>query len=296
MITIRAPKNFSFSECIWFLDRGFDEVLYRVEDGHITRPLYFKGEILLIDISGDNTQLTIDVLNKEVGKEAYEYIRNYVTEWFDLNLDIEPYYSLARQDIILAPLIKRYEGLRLMAITDMFEALSWSIIGQQINLTFAYKLKRALTEKFGRSIEYNGKTFHLFPRPKDLLGVTKEELLALQFSKQKANYIISLAEVLDNDGLVKGHLSELPLSEAVEQLTKLKGIGPWTANYVAMKCLKHTDAFPIQDVGLHNALKVILKRGAKPGIEEIQAMSENWKGWRAYATLYLWRSLSKKTE
>ena len=126
------------------------------------------------------------------------------------------------------------------------------------------------------------------------MNVNISELLKLQFSKQKANYIINLARVFENGDLVKEELVEIELDEAIEKLVKIKGIGPWTANYTAMKCLKHADAFPLQDVGLHTALKTLLKRDKKPSLNEISQLSESWKGWKAYATIYLWRSLTVK--
>lgn len=70
------------------------------------------------------------------------------------------------------------------------------------------------------------------------------------------------------------------------------GFGPWTANYVMMRCLRDPSAFPIEDVGLHNALKQQLKLSEKPGLAEIRQLAAAWQGWEAYATFYLWRSLS----
>ena len=293
-ITIPTPANFSFSECLWFLDRGFDEVLYHVDHQRVIRPLYFEGEVILIEVSGTDEALSVNILNSDFNKSATEFVSDYVIDWFDLNQNLSPFYELAHRDEILKPVVEDYKGLRLIGIVDMFEALSWSIIGQQINLTFAYKLKRALTERFGHSFEHDGKRHYLFPKPADLVGIASSELLELQFSRQKANYIITLAEAFESGELKKDELLKMPLAQALESLIKIKGIGPWTANYVAMKCLKQPDAFPLQDVGLHNALKARLNRDTKPSQEEILALSENWKGWRAYATLYLWRSLSVK--
>lgn len=68
-------------------------------------------------------------------------------------------------------------------------------------------------------------------------------------------------------------------------------MGKWTADYVAMKCLKKVEAFPIADVGLHNALKFQLGLDKKPSIDDIKEIAVNWRGWEAYATFYLWRSL-----
>lgn len=76
-----------------------------------------------------------------------------------------------------------------------------------------------------------------------------------------------------------------------KRLMDIRGIGAWTADYVLMKCLQQPTAFPIADVGLHNALKIQLALERKPTIEELKNYAEHWQGWQAYATFYLWRSL-----
>jgi DNA-3-methyladenine glycosylase II len=76
-----------------------------------------------------------------------------------------------------------------------------------------------------------------------------------------------------------------------EILLSLKGVGAWTADYVMMKCLLETTAFPVADAGLHNAIKKHLNLAAKLKQDEIIELAKNWSGWEAYATFYLWRSL-----
>ena len=66
-------------------------------------------------------------------------------------------------------MVSEYNSLRIMAIPDLFEAVCWSIIGQQINLTFAYKLKRKFTEVYGTKLTFEGINYHLFPKPKLLI-------------------------------------------------------------------------------------------------------------------------------
>ena len=80
-------------------------------------------------------------------------------------------------------------------------------------------------------------------------------------------------------------------NEAKNALVKIRGIGPWTANYVLMRCLGDPSAFPIEDIGLHNAIKLQLNLEQKPTIEEIRKVAAGWTNWQAYATFYLYRSL-----
>ena len=74
-------------------------------------------------------------------------------------------------------------------------------------------------------------------------------------------------------------------------LTKIRGVGLWTANYVLMRCFGFANAFPIQDIGLHRAIQLQLGSDRKPTIEEIRELAAGWKNWEAYVTFYLYRSL-----
>ncbi|MEM9820427.1 MAG: DNA-3-methyladenine glycosylase [Bacteroidota bacterium] len=219
--------------------------------------------------------------------------KKYVSDWLDLDRDLGPFYALGEKDKILAPLVRQFYGLRLIGIPDLFEALAWAIIGQQINLNFAYSLKRKLVEGYGQSIEYPKQPYYLFPTAKTIALLSPSDLRPLQFSQRKAEYLIDLAKLMEEDALNKEDLSQMDFESAKKKLMAIRGIGNWTANYVIMKCLHYPDAFPVEDAGLHNALKAQLKMARKPTLEEIHRWAENWSGWRAYATFYLWQSLLK---
>lgn len=293
LIEIPLPTHFSYDECLWYLDRGMDECLYSIENDKIVKSVYLDGHQVPLEISYRGSVLTVEALsNGENLKESS--IVSYVRSWFDLDRELKDFYALAGADPLLRPLINRYHGLRLMGINDLFEALSWSIIGQQINLRFAYKLKRALVEKFGTRYDHNGHTLHFFPTPEVLINATKEDLLALQFSKQKASYMLHLSQAFVGNQISKDELQQLSLAEAIKRLSAIHGIGPWTANYVAMRCLKFMDAFPMGDAGLQNAIKYQWQQKEKPTMDQLAELSKKWAGWQAYATLFLWRSLSDK--
>jgi DNA-3-methyladenine glycosylase II len=216
----------------------------------------------------------------------------YVREWFDLERDLTPFYSLAENDPWLREPIRRFHGLRLLGIPDLFEALCWGIIGQQINLAFAYTLKRRLVERYGRCIEHGGHAYWLFPEPETIAGLTVEELEPLRMTTRKSEYLIDTAAAVASGELTKERmLASGSIKEAERVLVSRRGIGPWTAHYVIMRCLRYPDAFPIDDVGLHNAIKSLTGESRKPTKGELSAMSQGWTGWEAYATFYLWRLL-----
>lgn len=219
-------------------------------------------------------------------------IAAYVRDWFDMDRDLRPFLELARRDAVLSAAAERFGGLRIVGIDDLFEALCWGIMGQQINLTFAYTLKRRFVERYGASASWNGRRYWAFPSPADIAAIDPAELRELQFTGRKSEYVIGTARLMAEGKLSKEGLLAMPDWTAMEKaLVGIRGIGPWTANYVLMRCLRMPAAFPIEDVGLHNALKFVLGRETKPSIAEIKELSSPWGDWKAYATFYLWRLL-----
>ena len=148
-------------------------------EGSAVRKVLVDGEnIGLIEIGEADNWLIIKILK---GNISEKYIFDFVTEWFDLERDIVPFYEKLQKDNEFAFMTTDFNGLRLLGIPDAFEALCWCIIGQQINLTFAYSLKRRLTEAYGTKMEYDGKNYWAFPKPEILATLNPEDLLIFQY-------------------------------------------------------------------------------------------------------------------
>jgi DNA-3-methyladenine glycosylase II len=289
-IEILPPTEFNFEECLLFLNRSDQEVLHRIKDGYLYKLIKVKQELILCKIGWMQDSIVVDFPISPPPKTSREEVAAYIEEWFDLNQDLSGFYKMARQDRILQPLAEQYYGLRMLCMPDLFEALSWAIIGQQINLTFAYTLKKRFVEKFGEGLTFEGETFWLFPTFEKIATIDVDDLRELQFTLRKAEYIIGIAKQMANGNLNKEALLQ-NYQQVKKTLMAIRGIGAWTADYVMMKCLHFPCALPIADVGLHNALKHLLGQERKPTVEEINQMFANWEGWQAYATFYLWRSL-----
>src|SRR5205085_7874134 len=131
-------------------------------------------------------------------------------------------------------------------------------------------LKQRFVESFGEKMECEGQTYHLFPRPARIASLVDADLLPLQFSRQKAAYTINIAKAFVNGQISKEKLKGLSLAEAKEVLMKIKGIGNWTANYALMRTYRYPDAFPLEDAGLHNALKKLLGLKNKPSVKRVK--------------------------
>jgi DNA-3-methyladenine glycosylase II len=293
-LRLLVPEAFSFDENLKYLSRSSNECLFKIKDERIYKALLMEKETFIIEVSGEHGDyITVRFLgNPSPPQSVREAAALYVHEWFDLGRDLHPFYELAKSDELLEKAVESFYGLRVMGIPDLFEALCWGILGQQINLTYAYTLKRRLVESFGRSVMHEGQAYWVFPNPEDIAKLTVADLDGLRMTVKKCEFLIGVAQLMVEGNLTKKQLLNTENIKAAEKiLVKIRGIGPWTANYVLMRCLRFPSAFPIDDVGLHNAIKLLLGSEKKPTKEEILNLSTKWTGWESYATFYLWRFL-----
>jgi len=294
VMIITLPANFDMNANLGYLTREKNECLYEIENNIITKVIAIGEMQSLVQISViDNQQMVVQFLNgsRPIEKGEREKIATYILEWFDLDNDLTPFYEMANADPLLKIPAQKFYGLRVIGIPDLFEALCWGVLGQQINLAFAYSLKRQFVESFGDSIEWNGKKYWVFPPYERIAQLTPTDLAAIKMTVKKSEYIIGIARLMANGELSKEQLMKMNFKEAEKSLIKIRGIGPWTANYVLMRCLRFQTAFPIDDVGLINSIKTLRNMNQKPTKEEILALSIPWKNWESYATFYLWRVL-----
>ncbi len=292
-ITIPKPQNFSFKECLWFLDRNYDDCLYRVSANSVIKPLRVDGQKVIFELKENGEGLAVEMLHNESGRDHEAAITTYINDWLDLERDLSGFYRLLEKHHAFDYMPEEFAGLRLIGIPDVFEAICWCIIGQQINLTFAYKLKRRMVEQYGESVEIDGQVHHFFPKPEVLAEATMEDLKALQFSRQKADYVIHVAKLISSGEFSKAELLALADREAqLKRLISVRGIGEWTANYVLMKTLKDMNCITIGDTGLNSALDAHGLVKDKKDKAEVRAFFDDFEGWKSYLVIYLWRSLA----
>lgn len=292
-IPVIDHDNFSFRECLVFLCRSEKECLHYVTNGVVQKMVVSNGRPVLMEISDNAAKkgLKVSIVNADRSEVDEAYIRRYITHWLHLDADLHPFYSFAAKDPVLGPLAARYKGLRLIGIPDLFEALTWSITGQQITLGFAYTLRQRFIQAFGHHTVVDGKDHYVYPHPSVVAALEPASLISMQFSRSKADYIIGLAKSMTDGLLTDEQLWKMDYQQAREHLISFRGIGNWSANYVLMKYHRHHQALPLEDAGLHNALKQQLQLDVKPPLVQVKEYTQHWREHAAYATFYLWRSL-----
>lgn len=203
---------------------------------------------------------------------------------FDVDADPLAIGAVLSRDPLLAPLVADRPGLRVPGAWDPFEIAVRAVLGQQVSVRGARTIAGRLVAAFGRLLPgggANGLT-HVFPSPAALAAA---DLSGIGVPGTRANAIRALARAVHTGKLELA--APRGLDDLVHRLCALPGIGPWTAQYVALRAFGEPDAFPAGDLGLRRALEAA---GASAGEAALRARAAAWSPFRAYATLHLWNS------
>ncbi len=289
-LRVPTPSDFSFNECLVYLNRSSQEVLHTTGGDSVIKLLNVNHSLVFLKLRSKESAIMAEFPLGKPNKETCNLITNYIHEWFDLNRDMTDFYSMTQNDCILTNIVSKHRGLRIVGIPDLFEALTWAVIGQQINLTFAYTLKKRFVEHFGEKFEYQGQLYWLYPDCHQIASLDVSHLKKLQFTTRKAEYVIGIARAIVSREITKEALLQKDYDGMKNSLMKLRGVGAWTADYVMLRCLRQPQAFPSADIGIHHALRKQLELDQKPTSNYAEELSKKWRDWRAYAAFYLWRS------
>jgi DNA-3-methyladenine glycosylase II len=178
--------------------------------------------------------------------------------------------------------------MRIPQAPTVFETLICAILEQQVSLSFAHQVKKALIETYGARLDFEGRRYNAFPEPAALAITTPSELRRLHLSGPKARHLIGISRATLDGSLDLNHLRELDPALAHSRLMELKGVGPWTAQYVGLRALGHPDCLPAADVGLQKVIRDLYGLRKQPSAARVEKLAERWPGWRSYATFYLW--------
>jgi DNA-3-methyladenine glycosylase II len=210
-------------------------------------------------------------------------VRATLTDMLGLDVDLGPFYRIAATDRRLDRLARRFLGLKPPRFPSLFEGLVNGVACQQLSLNVGITLLNRLTAGFGWACQGE----HSFPCPQDLAVADAGTLRAFGFSERKAKNIVELARSVDSGELDLGGLSALSDSAAVEELDRLKGVGRWTAQYVALRGLGRLDVFPADDVSSRKKIKQWLSLDGLPGYDETNRQIAGFRPYRGLIYFHL---------
>ncbi|MBQ5939682.1 MULTISPECIES: DNA-3-methyladenine glycosylase 2 [unclassified Massilia] len=306
-LNIPLPAGYRVQDVLAFHSRDAEGVAEQITEQGLRKGILLGGVPVLIDIAfPTNAKDATNAAKKAKTTKAVEgmalcrvvpdgeltaaqqqAVEDALLNMLGLRIDPAAFADFARADPVLGPILARQPGLRIVQSATVFEALTWAIIGQQINLSFAISLRRSLIQVAGRP---HSSGLWCYPEASDVARLQLDELTSRKFSRAKAETVLRLAQLVD-EGKLSLARDRDPM-EVSRELLAVKGIGPWTVNYALLRGYGYPDCSLHGDVAVRTAFHQLMGGEARPDIAEAERLLERYKPHRTMAAAYLWASLS----
>jgi AraC family transcriptional regulator of adaptative response / DNA-3-methyladenine glycosylase II len=256
-----------------------------VEDGKYRRTVEIGGFVGSLEVAHLPQRQSLGVTVRFPDVRSLPAIVTRVRRLFDIGADIETIAAHLSCDPLLAPLVARRPGLRAPGGWDGFELAVRAILGQQVSVAAARRLAEKLVALHGRRVSTgfvgHPSLSHVFPTAERLACA---ESIGLGMPETRQRSLKALAEATVADPKLFRPLGTI--EEAVERLRRIRGVGEWTAQYIALRAMREMDAFPASDIGLLRGISMM--DGIRPTSASLLNRAEKWRPWRAYAAQHLW--------
>ncbi len=230
-------------------------------------------------------KLSPSIVRAEISAGSTVEAHALVIGLLGLDQDAAAFARLAKK-LGVARLVADRTELRISQTPSVFDGVLWSIIGQQINFPFACLLKRRLVERTGNLLP-NG--LYAPPTPAAVASLVPADLLPLQFSRQKADYVIQTARLVSTGKLDLEALRTRSATRAERTLLAVRGLGPWSVNYLMMRSLGFADCVPYGDTSVTSNLQALFKLDERPDIDATRRLMSVFSPYRSLATTHLWQ-------
>lgn len=300
-LTIAVGQNFDLAATVQFLRFTDAEIVDTFEQGSFRRlfllPSAERGtspHVVTVTQSRAESLLHV-TLTPNADEATNAHVVSLVEGMFSVKHDLRGFRRLIKSDPVLSRIESAHRGLHLPCWASLFEALTISILAQQISITVAYVLKRRFVERLGERVQTDERTFYAFPTPARVAAAEQDELRALGLSNAKARGIIELARFIAGSPHIADELATEDNAHVIERLSSLRGIGRWTAEWALMLYFGRTDVFPAGDLALR-AIGSKYYFNSEPVTE--RALREfalaRWGAWASYVCIYLFAGLRAK--
>ncbi|MEC5388323.1 AlkA N-terminal domain-containing protein [Uliginosibacterium sp. H3] len=287
--SIPLPANYRADEVLAFHGRDPSQLAERLGEGVLRKGLMFDGKpaMLTIALTEHEARHALDIDGAGDDDTSAVQADAIVRHMLGLHLQPEPFEESVADDALLGAVVRRQRGLRIPQTATAFEALTWAIIGQQIGLGFAITLRRRLIESGGAR---HSSGLACYPGASEVARMSADALGQLQFSRAKSEALIRVARLVEDGKLDLPSLAMAEPEVVFEVLTAIKGIGPWTANYVLMRGLGAVDCSLHGDAAVRAAIVRITGHAHKLDQAEAQRVLAQYSPWRSLAAAHLWAS------
>jgi AraC family transcriptional regulator, regulatory protein of adaptative response / DNA-3-methyladenine glycosylase II len=284
-LRLRYRPPYDWSSILGFLRARAIPGIEVVEEERYLRTVDVDGATGSIEVTHLKDRQSLGVKIRFPDVRSFPAIVSRVRRLFDLGADIETIDSHLSGDPTLAPLVAKRPGLRAAGGWDGFEIAIRAVLGQQITVAAARRLAGQLVALHGRAVP---KSFRIHPDLSRVFPTAKRvasaSSIGLGMPVARSTTLRAVAEAaLADTNLFRPFGS---IEDTVTRLRSIRGIGEWTAQYIALRAIREMDAFPATDIGILRGVASI--DGEKMTPENLLTRAESWRPWRAYAAQHLW--------
>ncbi len=288
LIFPKPPYNFELSLDFMLLREGSGPFPERRMGNGLLRAFLVNDRVIpaKITFEGSINKPRLVATSSSLPIKTRERIKEKIIYWLNLNDDLSKLYRFMERDEKLRKIKEKLYGLKVpkMGVT-VYEVVIKSIIQQQISLYAAFKIISNLVKAFGENITFEGEKFYGFPKPDKLANASILQLRRCGLSQRKAKYIINFSKEVARGNFEVEEVAKWNEKRILEELTKFKGIGEWTAKMVAIAGLGIGQA-PAEDLGIRKAISKYYFNGKLREVEIVRDFMKNWKDLK-YLPVYL---------
>ncbi len=285
--TITLPENYLSWVTLKLLSRDPESITERVDGNHVVKALSIGATPVLLHLEWHDHEVHCRIESSQpLDTPSRQQIHEAVIRLLGFTTNTTGFERSVVDNAALTRLIEGRRGMRIPLTADSFEGITWAIVGQQVNLAFAYKLRRALAELAGTPI---GAGLFTHPTPDAVARLDYDDLTRRQYSRRKAEYLIDTARLIASGGLILDPLGAA--SQLEKRLLSIRGIGPWSAAYIMLRALGYADCVPVGDTGLSTALQRYYDLDHRPNSQETAELMQPFTPYRSLVTYHLWLSL-----
>jgi DNA-3-methyladenine glycosylase II len=287
--SLPLPANYRLHDVLAFHSRDTESVAEEVSAERLRKGILLDGVPVVLDIALSPASASCTVhADGKLAKAAQEQVREAALSILGLRIDPEPFSAFAARDKMFGPLTRSQPGLRIVQSATVFEALTWAIIGQQINLSFAISLRRTFILQAGRQ---HSSGMWCYPAAADVARLEIDDLTSRKFSRAKAETLLRLARLVADGELDLDVSAANGIEQISAALLAVKGIGPWTVNYGLLRGYGYADCSLHGDVAIRAALQALLGEDTKPDMPRTEKILAKYSPHRTMAAAHLWASL-----
>jgi AraC family transcriptional regulator of adaptative response / DNA-3-methyladenine glycosylase II len=285
---VQLPGAWREAEILAYHARDPESLCERVHGRRIFKGLATPDGTAILEVSLENEGAWCRAhTSAKLGRDSMALLHASALKMLGFANEVSTFEGRAGRDEKMSPIVARRKGLRVPVTPTGFDGLAWAIIGQQINVKFATTLRREVIALAGEEVE--GMRAH--PTPERVAALDPKELTSRKFSHSKAEYVIEAARQVAEGKLDAEKLGDGSAVAAEKTLTRIRGIGTWTARYMLLRGAGFADCAPAGDSALATALQRLHQSAERPDVKQTEVLMKEYSPHRTLATAHLWASL-----